>query len=397
MKNLIKIFISALFFIILTADYHSCRTLDEEFSFIVAADMRSSALPQFRDASHFQGACEAMKKVGPGAFMISPGDIDPPGAVREVISEVLGDDFPWYPVVGNHELEADSHMVYLRNYCEKGIELPHQVNKGPPGCEETTYSFDWDDHHFIVLNQYYDGKSDTGTDGEMVPELLDWLTVDLQRFSKKYTFVFAHEPLIAVPDMDNGRIRHQDDSLNKYPRSTFEFHQILLEHNVTAYFCGHTHNTSVAKINGVWQVDAGHARGIEGIFPEMLIRDASEKIKREEAGGVNRNRALENFFAENSYDCKKILFFTNLTDGESYKNISDERALPLFKMFYQNYTADKLLQEQYIMTFWQNAGLARSTFIKVNTDGISCSLEIYRDDARGGHYTLMHRVVLDRI
>ena len=106
-----KIFISALFFIILTADYHSCRTLDEEFSFIVAADMRSSALPQFRDASHFQGACEAMKKVGPGAFMISPGDIDPPGAVREVISEVLGDDFPWYPVVGNHELEADSPEV----------------------------------------------------------------------------------------------------------------------------------------------------------------------------------------------------------------------------------------------------------------------------------------------
>ena len=129
----------------------------------------------------------------------------------------------------------------------------------------------------------------------------------------------------------------------------------------------------------------------------MLIREASEKIKREEAGGVNRNRALENFFAENSYDCKKILYFANLTDGESYKNISDERALPLFKMFYQNYTADKLLQEQYIKTFRQNAGLARSTFIKVNTDGISCSLEIYRDDARGGPYTLMHRVVLDRI
>ncbi|MCD6175840.1 MAG: hypothetical protein J7K65_08780, partial [Planctomycetes bacterium] len=33
-------------------------------------------------------------------------------------------------------------------------------------------------------------------------------------------------------------------------------------HSVTAYICGHTHNFSYAKINGLWQIDAGHARGI---------------------------------------------------------------------------------------------------------------------------------------
>ena len=26
-------------------------------------------------------------------------------------------------------------------------------------------------------------------------------------------------------------------------------------------FCGHTHNYSAVKIDGVWQVDSGHARG----------------------------------------------------------------------------------------------------------------------------------------
>jgi hypothetical protein len=30
---------------------------------------------------------------------------------------------------------------------------------------------------------------------------------------------------------------------------------------VVAYICGHTHNHSVVNIAGVWQVDAGHARG----------------------------------------------------------------------------------------------------------------------------------------
>ncbi|TET54000.1 MAG: hypothetical protein E3J64_02675 [Anaerolineales bacterium] len=31
---------------------------------------------------------------------------------------------------------------------------------------------------------------------------------------------------------------------------------------VTAYICGHTHNYSAVNIDGVWQIDAGHARGL---------------------------------------------------------------------------------------------------------------------------------------
>lgn len=30
-----------------------------------------------------------------------------------------------------------------------------------------------------VINVYYDGKSDVGTDGDVVPELLEWLEEDL--------------------------------------------------------------------------------------------------------------------------------------------------------------------------------------------------------------------------
>jgi predicted phosphodiesterase len=29
-----------------------------------------------------------------------------------------------------------------------------------------------------------------------------------------------------------------------------------------AYICGHTHNYSLTWIDGVWQLDAGHARGL---------------------------------------------------------------------------------------------------------------------------------------
>ena len=205
----------------------SCERDQENFTFVVTADMRYTAKKEYRNSKYFQGACEAIKKYGKGEFMISPGDVDPPIAVREVISQVLGEDYPWYPVVGNHELDDSSSMVYLRNYNKNGNTLPNIVRTGPEGSVETTYSFDWGNNHFVVLNQYFDGQSDMGTDGELVPELLDWLEKDLTNTRKKYIFVFGHEPLIAMPDMDNGRLRHQDDSLYKYPKSSFKFHQLL--------------------------------------------------------------------------------------------------------------------------------------------------------------------------
>jgi len=232
-----------------------------ELVFIVAADMRNFAHAD-KGVTHFSGACEAIKAVGKGSFMISPGDLDvyPPSAVRDLIDETLGTDYPWYAVLGNHDPESPSTMEYLREY---SMKVPNVVNRGPKGSEETTYSFDWGDAHFVVLNQYFDGTRDWSLEGEIVPELFAWLEADLAATDKDRIFVFGHEPVMPMPDMDNGRIRHQGDSLDEDPENAFAFHQLLLEHEVDAYFCGHTHNTSYAKINGLWQLDPGHARGIE--------------------------------------------------------------------------------------------------------------------------------------
>jgi hypothetical protein len=124
-------------FILLTV---ACDRNQDSFTFIVAADMRYTAKKEYRHSHYFKGVCEAVKKVGKGAFMISPGDIDPPSAVHEVVSNVLGENYPWYPVVGNHDLESESFMQFLRAYNKNGDSLPNIVRKGPSGCEETTYS-----------------------------------------------------------------------------------------------------------------------------------------------------------------------------------------------------------------------------------------------------------------
>ena len=123
------------------------------FSFIAAADMRGFTPPKHPGLAYFLGACEAMRDVGPGDFMICPGDFDPPGRVRATLDQVLGADYVWYPAVGNHEMDNPADMPWLRNYNAGGDTLPGVVRVGPPGAVETCYSFDHKNAHFVVINQ----------------------------------------------------------------------------------------------------------------------------------------------------------------------------------------------------------------------------------------------------
>jgi hypothetical protein len=184
---------------------------DIQVTFSVAADMRGYT---GNNRDYFRNTCDQIAFGGRGDFMISPGDMD-----------------------------------WLRLFNWKGNSLPNVVNVGPAGSIETTYSFDYGDAHFIVLNEYYDGSSDTGTDGDVVDSLYQWLVDDLTTNTAPIVFAFGHEPAYPQPDDENGRIRHAGDSLNLY-------------NGVTAYICGHTHNYSTFEKDGVWQIDVGHARGV---------------------------------------------------------------------------------------------------------------------------------------
>ena len=234
----------------------------EIFSFIVACDMRKYAQPEYWNSDYFFGTCQAIAETGVGAFMISPGDIDPPWDVRAVLDSVIGKDYIWYPVVGNHERETPKDMEWLRSYNSPGNELPYIVNHGPEGCRETTFSFDYGNTHLVVINQYFAAGNDTLTDGGLSKELERWLVDDLEKNKLERVYVFGHEPTKPTPDIDSGRLRHEYDSLNQFPEENERFREILASYDVEAYFCGHTHNASIEKVAGTWQVDAGHCRGI---------------------------------------------------------------------------------------------------------------------------------------
>jgi len=226
------------------------------FAFAVTADMRQYAGPGLYDSVHyFRGACEAIAALGDVAFMVSPGDIDPPLGVQWTLSQTFGADFPWYPGVGNHEAETPDDVAWLQAY-DYG-----PVNPGPSGCPTTTYSFDYGVAHLVMLNVYCDAGGPTETDGKISDHLYEWLAADLQATDQPYVFVFGHEPAFPQPDAETGRERHIGDSLDAHPASRDRFWDLLAAHGVVAYICGHTHNYSAVRIDGVWQLDAGHARG----------------------------------------------------------------------------------------------------------------------------------------
>jgi predicted phosphodiesterase len=229
-----------------------------EMSFAATADMRDYT---GKDMRYFRGACQRIASGGSGNFMVSPGDIDPPDRVYSDIQSYIGINYPWYPVVGNHEAETDSDMEWLRAFNPNGNTLPNIVNSGPANGVETNYSFDYEDVHIVVINEYYDGLSDTGTDGDVTDSLNNWLVNDLSTTTKPVKFVIGHEPAYPQPDEATGRLRHEDDSLNAHGVNRDRFWQALVDHGVTAYICGHTHNFSVYQTDGVWQIDVGHARG----------------------------------------------------------------------------------------------------------------------------------------
>jgi len=228
-------------------------TAKAEFRFTVAGDCLPGDNPEYAAAWRQTLAQITKNVVDEGAFFVLPGDIEWPDLTYNDLKNEFGEDFVFYPVVGNHDGEM---MPWLHAYYYDKLE--GTVRPGPFNGAETTYSWDYQNAHFVALNQYYDGTSDFGTDGDIVDELYNWLAQDLNKTTKPVIFVVGHEPAYPVH-------RHIGDSLDKYPDHRDRFWKLLNDRKVLVFLCAHTHCYSRIQMDDsdsllswdvfTWQID----------------------------------------------------------------------------------------------------------------------------------------------
>jgi hypothetical protein len=286
-------------------------------------------------------------------------------------------------------------MEYIRSLNRGDKSFRNLVKKGPSHSEETTYSFNWNDVHFVVLNLFYDGKSDNAKEANVVPELLNWLEDDLRQNKKECIFVFGHKPIVSVLDVDNGTQRHVGEVLDKFPDNSLKFQQLLLKYHVTAYISGHTHAASYANINSLWLLNDGHIYGYEDTYtPELLFKAISQAIEKAKSVGVDRSKAVTDFLASDNDQVKTIIYTLDPIPGKEEEDLTDAQTLKAMNEFYDNYKKSDVAAKEYTDRFWKNCGWRASTFLKVKISGRTGIVEFYRDKEFTGNYKLQHTLTL---
>jgi hypothetical protein len=84
-----------------------------------------------------------------------------------------------------------------------------------------------------------------------------------------------------------------------------------------------------------------------------------------------------------------------LSDGMSYKKLKKGQIMKGLSSFYLEMQKGPEQEDNLEKTFWKNANYAHSTFIKFYVDGSKIKIEFYRDDGRGGEYSLRRTVFLN--
>ena len=166
------------------------------FTFLVFGDSQSG-VPLKPDYSAWHETVTAAYARNPDArFLMNVGDFVETGhyymhwnnwfaAARNVIACI-----PEMPVQGNHETYVDAEAKTTAKPAYLTAQFRVFAN-GPEGLGGQTYSFDYGDAHFVVLDSQEDEEAKIA--GPILPKQAAWLADDLTRSSKTWKLVFFHK------------------------------------------------------------------------------------------------------------------------------------------------------------------------------------------------------------
>ncbi len=233
------------------------------------------------------------------SFLVSTGDFENNQTIDEQFNNRLSSYYPglthipWFEAFGNHNVDVPSDPDDVLNVLTPEriqTQLPGMSNfrMGPHDAsmtyarEGSTYSFDYGDAHFVILNQFY--ATDTGLDGAhenggatacVYDAWYDWLVQDLAQNEQPIVFVFGHEPAFPRGDRHCGDSLDEDACAGNYlnwdnparPQRD-KFWNLLNSHDVVAHFTGHEHAASARVVK-----DLDDFPGIHRLGPDEYVCD----------------------------------------------------------------------------------------------------------------------------
>ena len=214
---------------------YAFRTAEEDvsdFSFIAIGDTQGVS---WSDYKYSRAAYdEAFKALPDPALILHTGDVAELGGMKSLWNgyfKALGDygtGTPLFATIGNHDtwitqtssypyndgnLYFDYHFNHPNNGGTAALDMSQLAGVSDPNvsylarnADETIYSFNYGDVHFISLNS---GAFDHANDFALLRAQYDWLKADLEaNKDAKWTIIFQHQPVYhrlgGVNDRGNG-------------------------------------------------------------------------------------------------------------------------------------------------------------------------------------------------
>lgn len=209
----------------------STQATSQAFHFAVIGDRADEA-----QEGIYEGILDEVERLRPD-FAVTVGDaiqgytddtVEISTEWEEYLSLVKRLTMPIHYTPGNHDITTE----VMRPFYERYAGRPY-------------YSFDYENSHFIVLDNTPGGG---GPAEPLVPEQWDWLVRDLaEHADAAHTFVFCHKPF-----WYENRFENKPDSL----------HDLLVRNGVDAVFTGHYHRYFSAELDGIKYTCVGSSGGV---------------------------------------------------------------------------------------------------------------------------------------
>ncbi|MFA6548711.1 MAG: metallophosphoesterase [Candidatus Margulisiibacteriota bacterium] len=206
----------------------------------------------------FQDMLNKIEHEGGDAFAVNCGDAvlsGKEGQYKQYLQMVKKFKVEIHQVPGNHDLMRGSAKYFIKYF-------------GP-----LYYSFDYENSHFVVLNNAFAQSFDA--------EQFAWLKKDLAANQKAHTFVFLHRPVFDPSEIYSGYVMSGRKVIE-------ELMALFKKHKVEYVFAGHIHGFSQTKRDGINYIVTGGAgsplrlpRELGGFYNYVRITVDGTKIKDE--------------------------------------------------------------------------------------------------------------------